>query len=235
MIRVVVVDDDALVRGGIRMILESTDDVVVVGEAADGRAGVALIRAERPDVALLDVRMPVLDGIEATAQVTAEVPQTRVVIVTTFEHDEYVFDALRAGAAGFLLKRTTPEDLIAAVRVVAAGDALLSPSVTRRLIAEFARPAPAARPAAEVAAVGALTEREREVLVALAAGWSNAELASRLFISEETVRTHVKRVLHKLDLRDRAQVVVFAYETGLVVPGGATPDGPGRTPRSVRD
>lgn len=218
MIRVVVVDDDALVRGGMRMILQSTDDVVVVGEAADGREGVALVRAERPDVALLDVRMPVLDGIEATAQITAEVPGTRVVIVTTFEHDEYVFDALRAGASGFLLKRTTPEDLIAAVRVVAAGEALLSPSVTRRLIAEFARPAPAARPPAEVAA--ALTEREREVLVALASGWSNAELAHRLFISEETVRTHVKRVLHKLGLRDRAQVVVFAYETGLVVPGG---------------
>ena len=228
MIRVVVVDDDALVRGGMRMILQSTDDLVVVGEAADGREGVAVIRAERPDVVLMDVRMPVLDGIEATAQVTAELPGTRVVIVTTFEHDQYVFDALRAGASGFLLKRTTPEDLIAGVRVVAAGEALLSPSVTRRLIAEFARPAATARPVAEVASAGTLTEREREVLVALAAGWSNAELAARLFISEETVRTHVKRVLHKLDLRDRAQVVVYAYETGLVVPGGGLPDGAGR-------
>lgn len=227
MIRVVVVDDDALVRGGMRMILQSTDDLTVVGEAADGREGVAVIRAQAPDVVLMDVRMPVLDGIEATAQVTAELPGTRVVIVTTFEHDEYVFDALRAGASGFLLKRTTPEDLIAAVRVVAAGEALLSPSVTRRLIAEFARPATAPRPVADVASAGALTEREREVLVALAAGWSNAELAQRLFISEETVRTHVKRVLHKLGLRDRAQVVVYAYESGLVVPGHA-PDGPAR-------
>ena len=225
MIRVALVDDDALVRGGIRMILESTDDVVVVGEAADGREGVRLVRAERPDVALVDVRMPVLDGIEATAQLTAEVPGTRVLIVTTFEHDEYVFDALRAGASGFLLKRTAPEELIAAVRVVAAGDALLSPSVTRRLIEAFARPAP--RAAADVAAVGALTEREQEVLVALASGESNAELARRLFISEETVRTHVKRVLHKLGLRDRAQVVVYAYESGLVVPGARRPPGPG--------
>lgn len=225
MIRVALVDDDALVRGGIRMILESTDDVVVVGEAADGREGVRLVRAERPDVALVDVRMPVLDGIEATAQLTAEVPGTRVLIVTTFEHDEYVFDALRAGASGFLLKRTAPEELIAAVRVVAAGDALLSPSVTRRLIEAFARPAP--RAAADVAAVGALTEREQEVLVALASGESNAELARRLFISEETVRTHVKRVLHKLGLRDRAQVVVYAYESGLVVPGARRPPAPG--------
>ena len=216
MIRVVLVDDDHLVRSGVRMILESVDDVVVVGEAADGRRGVEVVTRERPDVALVDVRMPVLDGIEATARLAADVPGTRVVILTTFEHDEYVFDAIRAGASGFLLKRTPPEELITAVRTVAAGDGLLSPSVTRRLIEAFARvPAPAPLPALP----DPLTERETQVLVALASGASNAELAARLVISEETVRTHVKRVLHKLRLRDRAQAIVYAYETGLVRPG----------------
>jgi DNA-binding NarL/FixJ family response regulator len=216
MIRVALVDDDHLVRSGVRMILESVDDVVVVGEAADGRRGVELVTREAPDVALVDVRMPVMDGIEATARLTAEAPATRVVILTTFEHDEYVFDAIRAGASGFLLKRTPPEELIAAVRVVAGGEALLSPSVTRRLIEAFAR-TPAPTPAPPLP--DPLTDRETEVLVALASGASNAELALRLYISEETVRTHVKRVLHKLGLRDRAQAIVYAYESGLVRPG----------------
>jgi DNA-binding NarL/FixJ family response regulator len=216
MIRVALVDDDHLVRSGVRMILESTDDVVVVGEAADGRRGVELVVREAPDVALVDVRMPVMDGIEATARLSTEAPGTRVVILTTFEHDEYVFDAIRAGASGFLLKRTPPEDLIAAVRIVAGGEALLSPSVTRRLIEAFARtPAPAPPPLLP----DPLTDRETEVLVALASGASNAELAVRLYISEETVRTHVTRVLHKLGLRDRAQAIVYAYESGLVRPG----------------
>jgi DNA-binding NarL/FixJ family response regulator len=216
MIRVVLVDDDHLVRGGVRMILESADDVVVVGEAADGRQGVELVAREAPDVALVDVRMPVMDGIEATTLMAVRAPSTRVVILTTFEHDEYVFDAIRAGSSGFLLKRTPPEELIAAVRVVAAGEALLSPSVTRRLIEAFARtPAPARLPPS----ADPLTERETEVLVAMASGASNAELADRLFISEETVRTHVKRVLHKLGARDRAQAIVYAYESGIVRPG----------------
>jgi DNA-binding NarL/FixJ family response regulator len=216
MIRVALVDDDHLVRSGVRMILESADDLVVVGEAADGRGGVDLVTREAPDVALVDVRMPVMDGIEATALLSARAPGTRVVILTTFEHDQYVFDAIRAGASGFLLKRTPPEDLIAAVRVVAAGEALLSPSVTRRLIEAFAR---ASAPAALPPLPDPLTERETEVLVALASGASNAELATRLYISEETVRTHVKRVLHKLGVRDRAQAIVYAYESGIVRPG----------------
>ncbi len=220
MIRVALVDDDHLVRSGIRMILESAGDVVVVGEASDGRQGVQLVAREVPDVALVDVRMPVMDGIEATARITTEVPATRVVILTTFEHDEYVFDAIRAGASGFLLKRTPPEDLITAVRVVAAGDALLSPSVTRRLVEAFARvPVAAAPPPLP----DPLTDREAQVLVALATGASNAELAAQLFISEETVRTHVKRVLHKLGLRDRAQAIVYAYECGIVRPGSRPP------------
>ncbi len=220
MIRVVLVDDDHLVRSGVRMILESADDVTVVGEAADGAAGVVVVEREQPDVALVDIRMPVLDGIEATARMTAAAPGTRVVVLTTFEHDEYVVDAIRAGASGFLLKRTPPEDLIAAVRVVAAGDALLSPSVTRRLIEVVAR-GPVG-PRALPPELDRLTDREREVLVAVATGESNAELAGRLYISEETVRTHVKRVLHKLGLRDRAQAIVFAYESGLVTPRGWT-------------
>jgi DNA-binding NarL/FixJ family response regulator len=216
MIRVALVDDDHLVRGGVRMILESADDLTVVGEAADGAAGVDLVARARPDVALVDIRMPVLDGIAATARMAADAPDTRVVVLTTFEHDEYVVDAIRAGASGFLLKRTPPEDLIAAVRVVAAGDALLSPSVTRRLIDAFARGPGAGPRAPELAR---LTDRETQVLRALASGASNGELAARLYISEETVRTHVKRVLHKLGLRDRAQAIVLAYESGLVTPG----------------
>jgi DNA-binding NarL/FixJ family response regulator len=216
MIRVALVDDDHLVRGGVRMILESADDLVVVGEAADGASGADLVARVRPDVALVDIRMPVLDGISSTTRMATEAPDTRVVVLTTFEHDEYVVDAIRAGASGFLLKRTPPEELIAAVRVVAAGDALLSPSVTRRLIDAFAR-GPGTGPLPPELA--RLTERETEVLRGLATGASNGELAGRLYISEETVRTHVKRVLHKLGLRDRAQAIVLAYESGLVTPG----------------
>jgi DNA-binding NarL/FixJ family response regulator len=216
MITVVLVDDDHLVRSGVRMILESADDIVVTGEAGDGRDGVSVIIRERPDIALVDVRMPQLDGIEATEIISREAPATRVIILTTFERDQYVFDALRAGASGFLLKRTPPEDLIAAVRVVAAGESLLSPSVTRRLIQAFVQTPMAPRPSPEL---DSLTAREREVLVALASGASNAELARRLFVSEETIRTHVKRVLQKLALRDRAQAIVFAYESGVVTPG----------------
>ena len=218
MITVALVDDDHLVRSGVRMILESADDIVVTAEAADGRAGVAAITRERPDIALVDVRMPEMDGIEATEIIVHQTPDTRVIILTTFERDEYVFDALRAGASGFLLKRTPPEDLIAAVRVVAAGESLLSPSVTRRLIQAFVQTPTVPRPSPEL---DSLTVREREVLVALATGASNAELATRLFVSEETIRTHVKRVLHKLALRDRAQAIVFAYESGVVRPGSA--------------
>jgi DNA-binding NarL/FixJ family response regulator len=216
MITVALVDDDHLVRSGVRMILESTDDIVVTAEAADGRSGISAVARARPDLALVDIRMPQVDDIEATEIISRESPGTRVVVLTTFERDEYVFDALRAGASGFLLKRTPPEELIAAIRVVAAGEALLSPSVTRRLIQAFVQTPTTRRASAEL---DSLTGREREVLVAMATGASNAELATRLFVSEETIRTHVKRVLHKLGLRDRAQAVVFAYESGVVTPG----------------
>lgn len=217
MIRVALVDDDHLVRSGVRMILESVDDIVVVAESPDGPAGLRAIERERPDVALVDIRMPKMDGIEVTERLATSAPSTRVVILTTFERDEYVVDAIRAGASGFLLKRTPPEGLIEAVRVVASGDALLSPSVTRRLIQAFAR-TPA--PGAEHPALATLTDREREVLLAMASGASNAEIAGRLYVSEETVRTHVKHLHRKLGLRDRAQAVVLAYESGLVTPGG---------------
>jgi DNA-binding NarL/FixJ family response regulator len=212
----VLVDDDHLVRSGVKMILESADDITVTGEAADGRAGISVIIRERPDIALVDIRMPDLDGIEATKALSRDAPGSKVIILTTFERDQYVFDALRAGASGFLLKRCPPEDLIAAVRIVAAGESLLSPSVTRRLIQAFVETPTAPRPSAEL---DSLTARERQVLVALASAASNAELAGQLFVSEETIRTHVKRVLQKLGLRDRAQAIVFAYESGLVRPG----------------
>ena len=217
-IRVAVADDQPLVRTGFATMVGHAGDLAMVGEAADGREAVELARAERPDVFLMDVRMPVLDGIEATARITAD-PTTsdvRVVILTTFDLDEYVYAALRAGASGFLLKDVTPEDLVHAVRVVAAGDALLAPAVTRRLIEEFARrPEANDRPAA---VLDVLTEREREVLVALAAGRSNEEIAAELFMSPATARTHVGRILSKLHARDRAQLVMLAYETGLVRP-----------------
>jgi DNA-binding NarL/FixJ family response regulator len=209
-IRVALADDQALVRAGFRMIVESQPDMQVAGEAADGRAAVDLIRREKPDVVLMDIRMPHMDGLEATRQV---VGMTRVVILTTYELDEYVFDALSAGASGFLLKAAPPEDLIRAIRVVASGDALLAPSVTRRLIQEFAkRPEPQARKAKELET---LTDREREVLREVARGLTNAEIAARLHVAETTVKTHVAHLLDKLELRDRVQAVILAYETGL--------------------
>jgi DNA-binding NarL/FixJ family response regulator len=217
-IRVAVADDQPLVRTGFATMVSHAPDLVLVGEAADGEEAVAVARSARPDVLLMDVRMPVLDGIAATARITAD-PETadvRVVILTTFDVDEYVYAALRAGASGFLLKDVTPEDLMAAVRVVAEGDALLAPSVTRRLIEEFARqPEPSGTTAA---ALDVLTDREREVLVAVAAGRSNEEIAADLFMSPATARTHVGRILSKLHARDRAQLVMLAYETGLVRP-----------------
>ncbi len=211
MIRVAIVDDQAMVRAGFRMIVESQPDLKVAGEAADGQEAIELVRRERPDVVLMDVRMPRVDGISATREVAGS---TRVVILTTFELDEYVFDALAAGASAFLLKAAPPEDLIRAIRVVAAGDALLAPSVTKRLIEEFARrPEPAAKKTRELET---LTEREREVLREVARGLTNAEIAQRLHVSETTVKTHVAHLLGKLDLRDRVQAVILAYETGLV-------------------
>jgi DNA-binding NarL/FixJ family response regulator len=214
--RVLIADDQALMRGGFRLILDAQDDLEVVGEAIDGRDAVEQYRRLRPDVVVMDVRMPAMDGIEATRRLTADDPPARVLILTTFDLDEYVFQALRAGASGFLLKDRPPEELVAAVRVVASGEALLAPSITRRLIEEFARrPETAAQPPQ----LDDLTDREREVLVLMAHGLSNAEIAGRLFVAETTVKTHVGRVLQKLSLRDRAQAVVLAYESGLVQPG----------------
>ena len=214
MIRIVIADDQALVRAGFRMIVQSQPDMQVAGEAGDGQEAVDLVRKERPDVVLMDIRMPRLDGIEATRQVAS---LTRVVILTTFELDEYVFDALAAGASAFLLKAAPPEDLIKAIRVVAAGDALLAPSVTKRLIEEFAkRPQPQARKAKQLEG---LTDRERDVLREVALGLSNAEIAARLHVAETTVKTHVAHLLDKLDLRDRVQAVILAYEAGLVGSG----------------
>ena len=215
-IRVLVADDQALMRGGFRMILDAESDLEVIGEAIDGADAVRGFERWQPDVVVMDVRMPTMDGIEATRRITTIDPSAKVLILTTFDLDEYVYDALRAGASGFLLKDRPPEELIHAVRVVAVGDALLAPAVTRRLIEEFAH-----RPDAPVAPAGLeeLTDREREVLVLMARGLSNAEIASSLFVAETTVKTHVGRVLHKLALRDRAQAVVLAYESGLVQPG----------------
>ncbi len=211
MIRVAIVDDQAMVRAGFRLIVQSQSDMQVVGEAADGQEAVDLVRRERPEVVLMDIRMPKVDGIAATREI---VGVTRVVILTTFELDEYVFDALAAGASGFLLKAARPEDLVHAIRVVAAGEALLAPSVTKRLIEEFAkRPEPALRRPKQL---DSLTEREREVLQELAGGFTNAEIAQRLHVSETTVKTHVAHLLDKLGLRDRVQAVILAYEAGLV-------------------
>jgi DNA-binding NarL/FixJ family response regulator len=226
-IRVVVVDDQLLVRAGFRMILDGEPDIDVVAEAGDGQQAVQAVARYRPDVVLMDVRMPTMDGIEATREIVAAAraatdsrPSPRVIILTTFDVDEYVYEALRAGASGFLLKDTPPEDLATAVRVVAAGDALLAPSVTRRLIEDFARrPSPASSPGPE-RSLSSLTEREHEVLAQVARGLSNVEIAAALHVSETTVKTHVGRILMKLDLRDRVQAVVLAYESGLVVPGG---------------
>jgi DNA-binding NarL/FixJ family response regulator len=215
MVAVLLADDDELTRTGLRLIIESDPHLTVVGEAADGQEAIHLTRVLRPEVVVMDIRMPGVDGLEATRQIVQEIGDgPRILILTTFELDEYVFGALRAGASGFLLKRSSPEVLIEGIKVVAAGDGLLAPSVTRRLIQEFARqPDPPAPPAAPLET---LTQREREVLALVGAGLSNGELAARLYISEATVKTHVKRILMKLGLRDRIQAVVLAYETGLV-------------------
>jgi DNA-binding NarL/FixJ family response regulator len=210
-VRVLIVEDDALMRAGLRGVLEHQAAIEVVGEAEDGREAVYRTRLQRPDVVLMDIRMPGLDGIAATRDVLAAFPEVKVIIVTTFEQDDYIFGALDAGASGFLLKRTKPEDLAAAIGIVAAGDSLLSPSVTSRVIARMARrPTPVDDPR-----LGELTTREREVLVLVARGLSNAEIAAALVIEESTVKTHTKRILGKLGLRDRVQVVIYAYEHGL--------------------
>ena len=218
-IRVAVVDDQALMRDGFTMILEAQPDIEVVGDAENGRVGVELCRRTRPDVVLMDIRMPVLDGIEATRLIASDGGlDTKVLVLTTFDLDEYVYAALRAGASGYLLKDTPAKELVAAVRVIGQGDALLSPSVTRRLIEEFVqRPEPAATTAA---LPNDLTDREREALELLARGLSNREIAATMYIGEATAKTHVSRLLTKLGVRDRVQAVVLAYETGLVRPGG---------------
>ena len=218
-IRVLIVDDQALVRAGFRMILEAQPDIEVAGEAGDGLKAIEEVRRLRPDVVLMDVRMPGLDGIEATRRLTAAGAQSKVVILTTYDLDEYVFDALAAGATGFLLKHVPPEELVHGVRVAAAGDALLAPSITKRLVEEFARQRAPVRAAGTE--LGTLTEREREVLRLLGRGLSNPEIAAELKVGEATVKTHVAHVLDKLDLRDRVQAVIFAYEVGLIKPGSA--------------
>jgi DNA-binding NarL/FixJ family response regulator len=228
MIRVLLVDDQALIRSGIRSLLEAEDDIQVVAEASDGQQGVELAKRHRPDIALIDVQMPVLDGIEATRRIVADerLVGVHVVILTNYGLDEYIFRALRVGASGFLLKDTEPAGLLQALRVVMRGDALLSPAVTRRLIGEFI-----ARPADALTAAGmeALTNREREVVAQVAYGLSNDEIAAAMVLSPTTVKTHVSRAMTKLGARDRAQLVVFAYQTGLVSPRSLTP--PARPPR----
>jgi DNA-binding NarL/FixJ family response regulator len=219
-VTVLIADDQALVRAGFRTILEAQPGIEVVGEAADGRDAVDIVRKRRPRVVLMDIQMPDVDGLEATRRIIAEGDdETAVLMLTTFDLNEYVYDALRAGASGFLLKDVPPEDLIAAVRVVARGDGLIAPTLTKRLIEQFARTAPPSRPPAELAE---LTPREVEVLTLIARGMSNGEIAAALVLSEATVKTHVKHVLAKLGARDRVQAVVFAYDAGLVSPGDAT-------------
>jgi DNA-binding NarL/FixJ family response regulator len=216
-IKIVLADDQPLVRGGFRLILEAEEDLEVVGEAGDGEEAVALTRRLQPDLVLMDVQMPKLDGLEATRRIARDKHvRSRVLILTTFEQDDYVFEALRAGASGFMLKNAAPEELVRAVRVVAAGEALLAPSITRRVIAEYSQRAARRK---NDAGLDQLTDRELEVLRLLATGKSNAELATHLFLGEGTVKTHVSHLLAKLGLRDRVQAVVFAYESGLVEPG----------------
>jgi DNA-binding NarL/FixJ family response regulator len=217
-IRIVIADDQTLVRDGFRMILDAQDDIEVVGEATDGLEAVTCARELRPDVVLMDIRMPGRDGLEATREVLRESPQTHVLILTTFDLNEYVYEAMKAGASGFLLKDIPRSQLIEGIRTVAAGDALLAPAITRRLIEQFVRRPPASvRPATP--ALDALTPREREVLELVARGRSNTEIATGLYVSEATVKTHVAHALRKLGLRDRVHAVVFAYESGLIEPG----------------
>jgi DNA-binding NarL/FixJ family response regulator len=216
-VRVLLVDDDDLMRAGLKSVLSSDESIEVVGEAADGREALTAKRVHTPDVVLMDVRMPGFDGIAATREVVAVSPEIKVAILTTFEQDDYIFGALNAGASGFLLKRTKPEELIAAIHTLAAGDSLLSPSVTRRVI-ERMTDQPVADPT-EQERLERLTPREREVLELIAAGLSNGEIASTFVVEESTVKTHVKRILMKLGLRDRVQAVIFAYESGLTAPG----------------
>jgi DNA-binding NarL/FixJ family response regulator len=221
-IRILLVDDQALVRAGFRMILDAEDEMEVVGEASDGREAIDQVRSLRPDVVLMDIRMPELDGLEAARRILADGvagdEPPRILMLTTFDLDEYVYEALRAGASGFLLKDTPPEQLVGAIHVIAAGDALLSPAITRRVISEFVKGS-GPKPQAQFPRLKDLTARELEVLVLIARGLSNAEIAKTLFVSETTVKTHVARILMKLGLRDRVQVVVLAYEAGVVSPG----------------
>ncbi len=227
-ITVLVVDDQAMVRAGFAAVLDSQPDITVLGQAANGREAVDLAHQLRPDVVVMDVRMPVMNGLEATRALQAPPRSSdyvpHVLMLTTFDIDDYVYEALRAGASGFLLKDALPEDLIAAVRIVAGGDALLAPSVTRRLIEDFARSGPP--PRTDTALLSGLTEREVEVLTLVGRGLSNSEIAAALFIAEQTVKTHVSKVLGKLRLRDRVQAVVFAYDVALVQPGGGSPAAP---------
>jgi DNA-binding NarL/FixJ family response regulator len=223
-ITVLIADDQAMIRAGFAALLSAQPDLDVIGEAGDGREAIRLCRELRPDLVLMDVRMPVLDGLAATRELLgpdAGSTPPRVLMLTTFDIDDYVYEALRSGASGFLLKDASPADLIAAVRIVAAGDALLAPSITRRLIEDFARTRPMSRPS--TTRLDKLTPRETEVLGLIAQGRSNGEIAAYLVLAEQTVKTHVSRILDKLDLRDRAQAVVYAYESGLITPGEAGP------------
>ena len=215
-VRVLLVDDQSMIRVGIRMIIESTDDLTVVGEAENGEMAVVQARAANPDVILMDVQMPILDGIEATKRLRAENISAHIIVLTTFERDDYLFGALSAGASGFLLKNSPPEELLRAIRTVAAGDALLDPAVTRRVIDRVGTRKPAT---ADKSAIDNLSEREREVFLSLARGRSTAKIATALYLGEATVKTHVSNVLAKLGLRDRVQAVIFAYEHGIVAPG----------------
>jgi len=231
-ISVLLVDDYALIRMGFRLVLDAEDDIEVVGEAADGTAAVSMCSALRPDVVLMDVRMPGHDGIEATRDIVAAGLPCKVLILTTFDLDDYVYAGLRAGASGFLLKDTQPADLVAAIRTIAAGDAVLAPAATSRLVRQFAATPPGPHLRADLGDAGArirktLTDREQDVFSRIAAGMSNSEIAASLFLSEGTVKIHVGRILAKLGLRDRVQAVVLAYESRLITPGNPTPDPPG--------